>query len=203
MFPIRISRNRLAVVLVAMLGVLPVLYFTSKGEAQEQPPGLTAGVSSLLTAPRAGDIPPDVESMLEAFPPTTVGSAAEVRRSLRLLRSDLGGARRAIYAFRSQTGSVCFVVSGHSGVCPASVTAGGPGLLWAIGGGTESAPGSFAGVVSDSVSGISLVIDGQPVPVSIANNAAFADLPRDGMSAVITISYTNGSEEKISLRLAP
>jgi hypothetical protein len=178
-----------------------LLIYASQGEAQEPLPGLLAGVSALDTLPPAANVPPDVVETLKSLDPSDVGEPAAAAKKLRRLRSNVGTAKRDLYAFRSPTGAVCFVMEEHSALCPSALTAGSPGLLWTIGGGTEKVPGALAAIAADPVTAVELRVDDKAVPVSLANNAAFAELPSGGHEAVIVVHYRDTRSETINVGL--
>ena len=178
-----------------------VLFAATRGEAQKPLPGLSAGVSALDRLPAASNVPPDVLKTLGYLDPHVVGPSRDGAQKLRKLRSDLGRGHLGLYALRSKTGSVCFILEKDSALCPARITAGSPGLLWTIGGGTEAVPGSLAGVASDPVKAVELTIDGNRIPVTLENNAVFAELPAGGHEASIVVRYDDGRTETIGVQL--
>jgi hypothetical protein len=188
-----------AAVSAMTIGVL-ALISSETGGASEPRPGLTAGVSALDRLPPAATLPDKIVEILGVLPPAVVDKSTVVaKQRVRLLRSDLGVGRTGFYAFRSKSGSVCFIVEEHSAVCPSRLSAGEPGLLWSIGGGTETVPAALVGVAADNVASIGLIVDRVPVPVTIKNNAAFAELPPAADTATITIVYADGQSPETTM----
>jgi hypothetical protein len=192
---------RIAGTLVLFAASGAFLFAATRGEAQKPLPGLSAGVSALERLPAASNIPPDVLKTLGYLDPRVVGPSHEAAPKLRRLRADLGTAHLGLYALRSKTGSVCFILERDSALCPSAITAGSPGLLWTIGGGTEAVPGSLAGVAADPVEAVELTIDGNHVPATLKNNAVFAELPAGGHEASIVVRFDDGRTETIDVQL--
>lgn len=181
-----------AVLVTVILAFAASLFLTTRtGSAGQPPPGLTAGVSALDTLPAQASVPEAVRDTLRAFDPAVVGPLDRASSSVRRLRNELGSARTAIYALRSQKNSVCVIVRDYSGICPSSLDSGHAGILISLGGGlgTESAPPILAGIASDIVTGIELTVDGSSIPVSIQNNALFAELPLSARDVTLRVHY--------------
>ncbi len=98
-----------------------------------------------------------------------------------------------MYAFKSKSGSPCVVLTGQTGFCAQSASDGTPGLQWSIGGGTPKLPSTLVGIASDDVASVGLDVDGANVPVTLANNVAFAEFPADSQHATITITRADGA----------
>jgi len=168
------------VIVLAILGMATLLFANAHiGGASQPPPGLTAGVSALDDLPAEASVPVDVMDTLRVLDPAVVGPVDQAATQMRKLRSSLGVSRTDVYALRSKTGSICFIARPHAAVCPSTLRAGQAGLLFAIGGGsgTAEAPGVLVGIAADNVTGVDLTVDGADVPVTVENNAAFAELP--------------------------
>ena len=192
------------VIVVATLGMATVLVaYASIGAASQPPPGLTAGVTALDQLPAEASVPADVVGTLGVLDPAVVGSPDQAAAQLRKLRSNLGLSGTDIYALRSRTGSVCFIALPHAAICPQTLQSGQAGLLFAIGGGagTAEVPGVLVGVAADNVTGVELTVDGAAVPVTLENNAAFAELPVDADAAQVVIHYRGFDDETIALEL--
>ena len=197
-------RRTTALIVLAIVALATVLFVaTGTGSAGQPPPGLTAGVSAVDDLPAEANVPSAVVETLRAFDPALIGSVDQARKKMRKLRSGLGASQTAIYAFRSQTKSVCVIVVDHSAICPSSLQAGQAGLLFAIGGGygTADSPGMLAGVAADNVTGLDLIVDGADVPVTVENNAVFAELPFPASRAEITVHYRGYDDQTYSVNL--
>jgi hypothetical protein len=186
---------------IALAALIGFFLNTSSGTARQPPPGLTAGVSALDDLPPEANIPADVVRSLNALPPDVVGLVAETQKKIRKLRSNLGASGTNIYAFRSRTKSACLIVPQYATICPHELEAGGPGLLWAIGGGTERIPGALVGLAADNVTGVDLTVDQVAIPVTLLNNAVFADLPRDAVQATVVIHYVDADDQTATINL--
>lgn len=197
-------RRRLAIALVFGLVVVIAATFglARRGEASSPAPGLTAGVAAMNALPvHSGALPPTVSRFVETAAHARDTDPAAALSRVRLLRGELGTSARAVYAFKTSTGSICFIVTGGAGVCPRTVREGTPGLLWTIGGGTEQDPSSFTGIASDEVASLVLTVDGKAILTSIDNNVAYAEFPAVSRDAVIAIERTAGSETKVDVHL--
>lgn len=194
-----------AAVIGAMIAAMAAALFitTKTGSAGQAPPGLTAGVSALDRLPAEANVPADVLDTLRYFDPDVVGPFNEAKGKLRKLRSGGRGADVDIYAFRSQTQSVCVIVRNYSGLCPSSLRSGPSGVLFSIGGGygTAETPPVFAGVAADHVTDVDLWVDEVEVPVSIETNSLFAELPLGARSVRIVIHYDGFDDQEYSLHL--
>jgi hypothetical protein len=173
-----------------------VLSNSEQASATDPPPGLTAGITALDRRPPEQALTPEVEEWIEVITRSprlgTTAQAAKTR--VKRLRSGLGTARRTMWAFRTDAGGVCFLLTGHTGSCLADLSAGTPGLLWTIGGGGENSPGAFVGIASDDVTDVDLTVDGQVVSsTTVVNNVAFAEIAPSSDQALITVKHANGA----------
>ncbi len=166
------------------------------------PPGLTAGVAA-MNAPALNEsaLPDRVIRFVDVSARVRDTDQALARSGVRLLRRDLGTTGSDVYAFRTHRGAICFLVTGQAGACPRDPTDGTPGLSWTIGGGYGEIPSSLAGIVSDDVDRVALVIDGQVASTSIKNNVVYGEFARDAHDALIAIHRRDGTETKVKVRL--
>jgi uncharacterized membrane protein len=163
---------------------------------------VTLAVRSLDTLPPQSHVPPGVAAFV-AYVGRLTGSAPADPKAVRLLRSDLGASHTDVYGVRSAAGSPCFFATGHGGACAGSAEVLKTGLAWIVGAADNDASGFFIGLAADDVAKVELTTNGGvAVPVSLARNVAFADLPRSAWTAVVTTTRTDGrtASEEIPLR---
>jgi uncharacterized membrane protein len=159
-------------------------------------------VRSLDTLPPQSHVPPGVAAFV-AYVGRLTGSASADPKSVRLLRSDLGSSHTDVYGVRSASGSPCFFATGHGGTCAGSSQVLKTGVAWIVGAADADAPGFFVGLAADDVVKVELTTNaGIEVPVSLARNAAFAELPRSAWTAVVTTTRADArtASEEIPLR---
>jgi len=203
---VRLTRNRKLILAAALpvaaastaAGVLAAV-----GSNAQPPPGVSAGVSSLERLSPVSTLPPRVARFVEVAARARGMDPEQMKTRVRRLRSDLGKTGADLYAFESDTGAACFVLVGQVGLCPQSASDGSPGLQWTIGGGYVDVPSSLVGIASDDVKKVDLTIDGADVRTSLQNNAVFAEYPRSGKVAHITIERRDGSESSVDVQLEP
>jgi hypothetical protein len=163
---------------------------------------VSAGVSALAGPGRApASIPPEVRLFVAHTARMTQTDEAQALAGLRELRSGLGATGAAVYAYRSSSGSPCFVLTGYGGACAQDPRDGTPGLHWTIGGGHDAAPSVLVGIAGDDVSRVELRVDGAAVPVSLSDNVVFAEFPASAKQATIVVVHDGGAESRASLRL--
>jgi hypothetical protein len=156
----------------------------------------------VLSSGRAPATVPATVGAFVAFASTATNTPRQVALSrLRLLRQDVGARRGDVYAFASDTGGPCFILTGQGGACAVSAS-GTRGFTWTLGGGEAGVPSSLVGVIADDVARVELVVDGRNVPVGVAKNVAFAEYPATASAARLTIAYTDAptSVQTIALR---
>jgi hypothetical protein len=159
-------------------------------------------VRSLDTLPPQSHVPPGVAAFV-AYVGRLTGLAPADPKAVRLLRSDLGTSHTDVYGVRSAAGSPCFFATGHGGACAGSAQVLKTGLAWIVGAADNDASGFFVGLAADDIAKVELTTSGGiAVPVSLARNVAFADLPRSAWTAVVTTTRTDGrtTSEEIPLR---
>ena len=181
-----------------------VAQLARSGSAGRPPsPGVSAGVAALDRLPPATNVPQSVVQFVDFVAPQRGSDPKEALARIRRLRSSLGKTHADLYAFRSGTGAPCFILVGDVGACARSATDGTPGLQWTIGGGMPGNPSNLVAIASDDVAAVGLVIDGAPIPVSLANNVAFAEYPATGRHAQITIARRDGTSGTVEIQLDP
>ena len=126
---------------------------------------------------------------------------ARALSDVRVLRSGLGSSKASVYAFRSASGSPCFILTGYGGTCAQDPRDGMPGLHWTIGGGHDAVPSVLVGIASDDVSRVELRVDGTAVPVSLANNTVFAEFAASTKRAAIVVVHENGAKSETTFGL--
>jgi hypothetical protein len=165
-------------------------------------PGVSAGVSALTRPGRPpASVPKEVRSFVDHTARMTQTDPSVALARLRELRSGLGTTKASLYAYRSSRGSPCFVVTGYGGACAQDPRAGMPGLHWTIGGGHDGVPSILAGIAGDDVTRVELRIDGAAVPVSLEDNAVFAEFPASAGEATIVVVHEGGAESRTTLGL--
>ena len=172
------------------------------GAAVGLAPGVSAGVGALAGPARAPTaIPDEVRRFVDHTARMTRTDPAQALAGLRMLRSELGSTRASVYAFRSSSGSPCFVLTGYGGACAQSPRDGMPGLHWTIGGGHDSVPSVLVGIASDDVSRVDLRVDGASVPVSLSRNAVFAEFAGSARQATIVVVHDGGAKSETTFGL--
>lgn len=197
--------QRLIAATVAVIAAASVSVFalTKEGEAvRSSSPGVSAGVSAFDRLPPVANVPPEVDEFIGFAARGPNVDQAKARAGLRLLRTGLGQDGKSVYAFRNELGSPCFVLAGEGGACAPKPENGTPGLHWLIGGGSADQPASLVGIVADDVTEVQLQVDGALVPVSIANNVAFAEYSAAAEVADIVVVRRDGtrSGDRIDLQ---
>ena len=64
-------------------------------------------------------------------------------------------------------------------------------------------PSDLVAIASDDVAAVGLAVDGAPIPVSLANNVAFAEYPATARHAEITIVRRDGTTGTVDIQLDP
>ena len=147
-------------------------------------------VSTLSTLPAQAQVPDEVQRFLAQVGELT-NSGVPDAGSVRLLRRDLGQGHGDVYAFRDGAGTPCFILTGYAGTC-AGGSAAKSGLTWIVGGGHDGLPDVFVGLAADDVQSIQLRIDGSPVPVTLQNSVAFAELPAGAQDGFVSVTRDGG-----------
>lgn len=174
----------------------------SHGSAGPAPaPGVSAGVSSLQRLPPATDVPSAVARFVRLAASARGTDPEQALRAVRRLRSNLGRTSSAVYAFESAHGAPCFVLVGHAGACAKTASDGTPGLQWTIGGGYGDVPSNLVGIVSDDVTGVTLLIDGSAVPVSLKNNVVFGEFSSAAKRAKIVVHRADRIQNSVEIEL--
>jgi hypothetical protein len=202
-----VSRTRIRLLFLTLTvaaGAILVVELAGSGSAGRAPsPGVSAGVAALDRLPPATDVPQSVVQFVDFVAPQRDSDPKQALAHIRRLRSGLGKTRADLYAFRSGTGAPCFILVGEVGACARSATDGTPGLQWTIGGGMPGNPSDLVAIASDDVAAVGLAVDGTPVPVSLANNVAFAEYAASARHAQITIVRHDGTTGTVEIQLEP
>ena len=165
-------------------------------------PGVSAGVSSLTRPGRPpASVPKEVRDFVDHTARMTQTDPSVALARLRVLRSGLGTTEASVYAYRSSRGSPCFILTGYGGACAQDPRDGMPGLHWTIGGGHDGVPSAIAGIAGDDVTRVELRVDGTAIPVSLENNAVFAEFPASASRATIVVVHDGGAESRTTLGL--
>jgi hypothetical protein len=173
-----------------------------RGSGGDPAPGVSAGVAALARPAEAPvTIPQEVRRFVEHMARMTRTDPTQALGDLRVLRSGLGSGKASIYAFRSTSGSPCFILTGYGGTCAQDPRDGMPGLHWTIGGGHDSSPSVLVGIASDDVRRVELRVDGVAVPVSLVRNAIFAEFPASAKQAAIAVVHQSGAKSETTFGL--
>jgi len=141
------------------------------------------------------------------------GDESAALKSLRLLRGGLGVGKVSLYAFSPDAAGLCLLVWDRSVACPTAESSSTPGVLWVLDGGYRSdvagspgdAPPAVAGLVSDGVRAVTVVVDGVSIPLELTSNTFFRELPSSGgdesTSAAVglRVTYDDGSTAVASI----
>jgi hypothetical protein len=196
-------RNRIAVAAVVALVLTAAIaggVALARG-GDKPPPGVSAGVSALTRLPPQAHVPENVAWFVTFVSRATGTDPAKALKGVRLLRQNLGAAHADVYAFKNAAGSPCFLLTGDSGTCARSPSAGTSGLHWTIGGGDAQRPSNLVGIASDDVAQVQLTVDGTQVPVSLVNNVAFGEFPQGHDHATIVVIHRDGTESTAGVAL--
>jgi hypothetical protein len=193
----RDRRLLVAAAAVVLLGTAGASAFAIYGSGSA--PGLTAGVSSLDRLPRPASLPVAVTDHLGRLAASAGISTADAEAGMRLLR--VGLPRGDLYAFRGTEGRVCFILTRGVGLCPASATAGEPGVMWAVSAGYPGEESALVALVADNVSSVELIGGEAPTSLPIVNNSIYASLPRLNQNGdfSLIVSYGDGSRREIAI----
>jgi hypothetical protein len=199
----RSRRTTVALACVALVAATVTAAFVAgRSDATRGPsPGVTAGVSSFKQLPPAATLPTEVQRFVQSATAATGTDLAAAKTRVVLLRRDLGSAGRAVYGFLNSGGSPCFTLTGTFSSCARQPQDGTPGLHWSIGGGYKDVPNALVGVAADDVTEVKLTIDGRTVPVSLANNIAFAEFSLTAQNAEIVIIRADGTSYTENIKL--
>jgi hypothetical protein len=202
-----VSRTRIRLLFVTLTvaaGAILVVELAGSGSAGRAPsPGVSAGVAALDRLPPATDVPQSVVQFVDFVAPQRGSDPKQALARVRRLRSGLGKTHADLYAFRSGAGAPCFILVGEVGACARSASDGTPGLQWTIGGGMPGNPSDLVAIASDDVAAVGLAVDGAPIPVSLANNVAFAEYRASARHAQITIARRDGTSGTVEIQLDP
>jgi hypothetical protein len=159
---------------LGILGTLVVLgLFSGSASAVELPP--VARQMRAFAAPpvQPEALPANVATGLERMAdPRTYG--APILGETRRLRGDLGANRVGLFAVPTTGGVVCFLVNERTyvGSCASEFSLAEGNVAVALYYG-EDVPITVAGLASDDVKRVSVVVDGRPRPASLKNNVLF------------------------------
>lgn len=195
--------TKITILIGVMVSLVAVLVSVAVvGATPGLPSGLSGGTSKLDSASDPVVPSPRLARQVEFLAGFAKTDPALALRGLRLARQRLGATKTDIYTFRNDHGRPCVVVPDWVSFCEPDAGTGTPGLDWNIGGGDAQTPSKFIAVYSDDISQITLEIDGVGVPVSMANNVAYAEFPADSDKAVFTAIREDGRDNSVRLNLA-
>jgi len=225
----------LIVVVAGGIGVALALRSSSGGSGPGGPPGVAAGVvsfehrsavqamASVFARPSAGPVPASIVRAAASLAKGAPAGTPDLPRGVlvhqgRLLLSDLGPKRHAIYVFPTRNREVCVVISGPG---PARVKNGlGEGCMKAfllgqpaaVEGGVmyyppERGPAAqLAGLAEDGVTGIKVVLNSSPREALFRNDAWYYRFPNNHTPATaaskLLVSLADGQTTTVPLRLA-
>ena len=189
-------------VFVLVAAALGAAYAGARALLASDSRGVSAGVSALAGLPAPPGLPPDVERWLDESARAVGTDPAEAKRSVRMLRSNLGEAKSDLYAYGAASGATCFYLRNQVALCPKSASAGRRGIQWVTGGGYGATPRNVVGVVADDVVEASLVSEIGTQVIPIENNAIFADLPRGADQLGLSLTFRDGTVTTVNLPAA-
>jgi hypothetical protein len=147
-------------------------------------------------------LPRVVEGFIDRVAPMMGMSAVTASHGVRLVRSSMGPADFAMYAFLGDRGRPCFYVPRYGGICASIPQSLLTGFYWLIGGGGGGQPSYLIALAADEIQQVSLDVAGESIPVSLRENVAFAEYPvTRATSATVTAHYANGDTRSASLAL--
>lgn len=194
--PLKLALAATLVTLGALVAVF--LARPSSGDADEPRP---RRVSAFTSLPPASSVPPNVKNWAAVASRHVGLSPGDATARVRLLRSNLGGRKAGAYGFVKPNGGYCVLLVGDSGTCSDADHLAKSGIQWSIGGGLPGAPSTLFALVTDDVMDVDLVVDDEPVAVSVANNVAYAEFSADSSDAVIRVTYASGNTHESRVQL--
>jgi hypothetical protein len=185
--------------------------FTPSGPVSfEHTPALVA-MHSVFVRPSAGPIPAGVAREVASLVKGAPARASDWPRGVlveqgRLLLSNLGPKRDAIYVFPTRNKQVCVVITHLSAGCKKAFILGQPA---SVDGGsfyfpTESGPpAELAGTTEDGVTGVSVVLNGKPQRAVFGRNAWYYRFPNNHTPATaateLLVTLSSGATTTIPL----
>jgi hypothetical protein len=173
---------------VGILGALVVLGLLSSSASAVELPPVAKEMRAFATPPLQPDaLPANVATGLERMAdPRSHG--APILGEARRLRANLGSSHVGLFAVPTTGGAVCFLVNERTyvGSCASEFSRAQGNVAVALYFG-EGVPFTVAGLASDEVTGVSVVVNGQPRAASLENNVFFwqsdsAAVSRDSLS---------------------
>lgn len=201
-------RISLAGAVVSLLVAASLAAFLSPGlraAETDSLPTLDRSVRAMGTAPTvavpAGTVAMAIERSAYAFD----GDEARGRTTLKRLRTALGTDRGDIYAYTPRAGMLCLVHSVRGATCSSGTSPGRRGIALVFSPGGPGYPGqapdlpaALVGIVADDVSSVVLVTNGKARPLTIENNAIYAEVARPADDQAWNMSvetrYADGTE---------
>jgi hypothetical protein len=199
------GKNSLGLALLAALVAAGLFVAVVQG-GSAPPQGLSRGVGALdrptpaTASTDSARREHDVSAFVDFYATRFHMSPATLLAGLRTLATGLGERSQTLYGFKLGN-AYCFVVTGSGGSC--AWTDGSSSFAYTIGGGDGSdQPGALAGIVADDVTSVTLSVDGVDIPVTIQNNAAYAQLPNSARHADVTVVHDDGKKTTDSINLS-
>lgn len=183
---------------LGILGTLVVLGLLSGSASAVELPPVAKEMRAFAAPPlQPGALPANVATGLERMAdPRTHG--APILGEARRLRGDLGANRVGLFAVPTTGGVVCFLVNERTyvGSCASEFSRAQGNVAVALYFG-EGVPFTVAGLASDEVKGVSVVVNGQPRAASLENNVFFwqsdsATVTRDSLNE-LRVEQAGGS----------
>jgi hypothetical protein len=110
-----------------------------------------------------------------------------------------GEADTVVYAFLTESGKACYVVVGVMASCDGGATQTSP-IAW-IAGGPDGGPRIIAGLARDGVKSVDVIVNGEPWPAKLENNAFYAEVLLDlghEVSAIVA-TMDDGSQKRAEI----
>lgn len=119
-----------------------------------------------------------------------------VKGSRRILLVNPGTVRTIMYAFVTESRTVCYGLLRLASSCDGGASQTSP-LVW-IAAGPSGGPRIIAGLARDRVKSVDVIVNGKPWPAKLANNAFYLEVPLDHKHMVTSIVATmkDGSQKK-------
>lgn len=221
------TKRRVAILCISIASALAATGggLAAAGAFNQSASGLSAGgplpvqatpaaqaMAKVFAAPPATAIPSSVDSeitSLVAGAPTQDALGQVLLDQGRVLLSNLGPDGRAIYAYPTDNGQVCAVMTGLGEGCTRAFLVGEPVT---VSGGSYSdppqsgPPAEFAGLTQDNVTGVQIVINGTAHDTVFGNDAWYYRFPDNQTSATaataLLVTLEDGSTVAVPTRTA-
>lgn len=194
-FSLRHRRNLVGAACVAVLALVGAMVVAGSEAAAPNPAAAQLGIFD-HGAPPSGQVPGAVQQALENVPRNSA-QGRSVPGKLRQLGANLGVGRASLYAYPTEEGSVCFVLTenGAPATCvdrfDRNTTA--AGVIVYSG---EGVPPTVAGIRGPDVQQVEAIVNGKEFDAVAGRRLIFFQLPsgtsRDDLDAVV-VHFRDGT----------